>query len=98
MRQRLESAENRPLGDSPIVRTGVRLLVPFIQLFGLYIIVHGHYVITSYSIHYTKLYEPQIGQQPVVERRNQHPGGGKLSQQFDNGRSGPIILDFQIQA
>lgn len=43
MKQRLESAENRALGDSPIVRTGVRLLVPFIQLFGLYIIVHGHY-------------------------------------------------------
>jgi len=43
MKQRLERAGNRPLGDSPIVKTGVRLLVPFIQLFGLYIIVHGHY-------------------------------------------------------
>lgn len=43
MKQRQESAASRPLGDSPIIRTGVRLLVPFIQLFGLYIIAHGHY-------------------------------------------------------
>ncbi|WP_432823174.1 MnhB domain-containing protein [Trichloromonas sp.] len=38
-----ERAENRPVGDSLIVQTGVRLLVPFLQLFGLYVIVHGHY-------------------------------------------------------
>jgi multicomponent Na+:H+ antiporter subunit B len=38
-----ERAENRPVGDSPIVQTGVRLMVPFLQLFGLYVIVHGHY-------------------------------------------------------
>ncbi|MEZ4485337.1 MAG: MnhB domain-containing protein [Syntrophotaleaceae bacterium] len=25
------------------MRTSVRLLVPFIQLYGLYVIVHGHY-------------------------------------------------------
>ncbi|MDX9708138.1 MAG: Na(+)/H(+) antiporter subunit B [Trichloromonas sp.] len=43
MKRRLERAAEQPLGDSAIVRTGVRLLVPFIQLFGLYIIVHGHY-------------------------------------------------------
>jgi multicomponent Na+:H+ antiporter subunit B len=36
-------AENRPTGDSMIVKTGVRMLVPFVQLFGLYVIVHGHY-------------------------------------------------------
>jgi multicomponent Na+:H+ antiporter subunit B len=36
-------ADNRPVGDSQIVKGGVRLMVPFIQLFGLYIIVHGHY-------------------------------------------------------
>ena len=26
-----------------ILRTAVRMLIPFIQLFGLYVIVHGHY-------------------------------------------------------
>ena len=31
------------LGESLIIQTAVRLLVPFIQLFGLYVIVHGHY-------------------------------------------------------
>ncbi len=36
-------AVNRPVGDSMIVKSGVRLLVPFVQLFGLYVIVHGHY-------------------------------------------------------
>jgi len=30
-------------GESLIIQTSVRLLVPFIQLFGLYVIVHGHY-------------------------------------------------------
>ncbi len=29
--------------DSVIVRTGVRLLAPLVQLFGLYVIFHGHY-------------------------------------------------------
>ncbi|MEJ2201805.1 MAG: MnhB domain-containing protein [Desulfuromonadaceae bacterium] len=43
MKQLQARADNRPLGDSLIVQTGVRLLVPFIQLFGLYVIVHGHY-------------------------------------------------------
>lgn len=38
-----EHAANRPVGDSPIVKTSVRLLVPFVQMFGLYVIVHGHY-------------------------------------------------------
>lgn len=33
----------RPVGDNLIIQTAVRLLVPFIQLFGLYVIVHGHY-------------------------------------------------------
>lgn len=31
------------LGESLIIQTAVRMLVPFIQLFGLYVIVHGHY-------------------------------------------------------
>ncbi len=38
-----ERARTRPLGESLIIQASVRLLVPFIQLFGLYVIVHGHY-------------------------------------------------------
>jgi multicomponent Na+:H+ antiporter subunit B len=30
-------------GDNLILQTTIRLTVPFIQLFGLYVIVHGHY-------------------------------------------------------
>jgi multicomponent Na+:H+ antiporter subunit B len=30
-------------GEDLIIKTSVRFLVPFIQLFGLYVIVHGHY-------------------------------------------------------
>ena len=30
-------------GEDLIIKISVRLLVPFIQLFGLYVIVHGHY-------------------------------------------------------
>ena len=30
-------------GEDLIIKTAVRMLVPFIQLFGLYVIVHGHY-------------------------------------------------------
>ncbi len=29
--------------DSLILQTAIRLVVPFIQLFGMYVIVHGHY-------------------------------------------------------
>lgn len=36
-------AEGRKVGESLIVQTAVRILVPFIQIFGLYVIVHGHY-------------------------------------------------------
>jgi multicomponent Na+:H+ antiporter subunit B len=36
-------AAGRKVGESLIIQTAVRLLVPFIQLFGLYVIVHGHY-------------------------------------------------------
>ena len=43
MRLLQERASSRPLGDSLIVQTSVRLLVPFVQMFGLYVIVHGHY-------------------------------------------------------
>lgn len=31
------------VGESLIIQTAVRIMVPFIQLFGLYVIVHGHY-------------------------------------------------------
>ena len=30
-------------GEDLIIKTAVRLMVPFAQLFGLYVIVHGHY-------------------------------------------------------
>lgn len=30
-------------GESLIITTSARILAPFIQLFGLYVIVHGHY-------------------------------------------------------
>ncbi len=43
MKRLQEIARSRGLGESLIIQTAVRLLVPFIQLFGLYIIVHGHY-------------------------------------------------------
>lgn len=43
MKQLQERAALNPAGDSLIIRTAVRLLVPFIQLYGLYVIVHGHY-------------------------------------------------------
>ncbi len=38
-----DRTRDRLAGEDLIVRTAVRLLVPFIQLFGLYVIVHGHY-------------------------------------------------------
>lgn len=38
-----ERAASRAIGDSQIVKVSARLLVPFIQMFGLYVIVHGHY-------------------------------------------------------
>jgi multicomponent Na+:H+ antiporter subunit B len=38
-----ERSRSRGAGDNLIIQTAVRLLVPFIQLFGLYVIVHGHY-------------------------------------------------------
>ncbi|MDK2848310.1 MAG: multicomponent Na+:H+ antiporter subunit [Desulfuromonadales bacterium] len=43
MKRLQEQARGRDIGDNLIIRTAVRLLVPFIQLFGLYVIVHGHY-------------------------------------------------------
>jgi multicomponent Na+:H+ antiporter subunit B len=36
-------AQARKVGESIITQTAVRILVPFIQIFGLYVIVHGHY-------------------------------------------------------
>lgn len=37
-----ERAARRRLGESLITQISVRILVPFIQLYGLYIIAHGH--------------------------------------------------------
>jgi len=38
-----DRTERQKIGESLIIQTAVRILVPFIQLFGLYVIVHGHY-------------------------------------------------------
>jgi len=38
-----EKYQVRGLGQDLIIQTAVRLMVPFIQIFGLYVIVHGHY-------------------------------------------------------
>ena len=43
MKQLQERFGQNPEGDNLIIRTAVRLLVPFIQLYGMYVIVHGHY-------------------------------------------------------
>ncbi len=43
MKHLQEKAQSKPLGESLIVQTAVRMMIPFIQLFGLYVIVHGHY-------------------------------------------------------
>ena len=34
--------QDRPIGPSLIIEMGVRIMIPFIQLFGLYVIAHGH--------------------------------------------------------
>jgi len=34
--------QDRPIGPSLIIEVGVRVMIPFIQLFGLYVIAHGH--------------------------------------------------------
>lgn len=33
----------KPGSSGPIVKISVRIMIPFIQLFGLYVIAHGHY-------------------------------------------------------
>ncbi|WP_226989397.1 Na(+)/H(+) antiporter subunit B [Desulfuromonas sp. TF] len=38
-----ERARTRAVGESLIIQTAVRVMVPFVQIFGLYIVVHGHY-------------------------------------------------------
>jgi multicomponent Na+:H+ antiporter subunit B len=43
MKQVQERARERAIGESLIIQASVRLLIPFIQLFGLYVIAHGHY-------------------------------------------------------
>lgn len=35
--------QDRPIGPSLIIEMAVRVMIPFIQLFGLYVIAHGHY-------------------------------------------------------
>jgi multicomponent Na+:H+ antiporter subunit B len=43
MKRIREKAEQLELGDNQIIRSTARLMVPFTQLFGMYVIVHGHY-------------------------------------------------------
>ncbi len=43
MKRIQEKAAQRAFGDNQIIRVSARMMVPFIQLFGLYVIVHGHY-------------------------------------------------------
>lgn len=38
-----ERTQKQKIGESLIIKTAVRMMVPFVQLFGLYVIVHGHY-------------------------------------------------------
>lgn len=38
-----DRANAKALGESLIIKTAVRFMVPFAQLFGLYVIAHGHY-------------------------------------------------------
>jgi multicomponent Na+:H+ antiporter subunit B len=43
MKEIREKSQLREFGDNQIIRSTARLMVPFIQLFGMYVIVHGHY-------------------------------------------------------
>lgn len=38
-----ERARGGDMGEDLIIRTSVRMLVPFVQLFSLYVLAHGHY-------------------------------------------------------
>lgn len=38
-----ERIQGKKFGESLVIQTSIRMMVPFIQLFGLYVIVHGHY-------------------------------------------------------
>jgi multicomponent Na+:H+ antiporter subunit B len=38
-----ERARGKSVGESLIIQMSVRFMTPFIQLFGLYVIAHGHY-------------------------------------------------------
>jgi multicomponent Na+:H+ antiporter subunit B len=42
MKKDFSLPQDRPIGPSLIIEVGVRVLIPFIQLFGLYVIAHGH--------------------------------------------------------
>jgi len=35
--------QDRPIGPSLIIELSARIMIPFIQLFALYVIAHGHY-------------------------------------------------------
>lgn len=43
MKELQERARQGKLGEDLIIRISVSLLVPFIQLFSLYVLAHGHY-------------------------------------------------------
>ena len=42
MKKDFSLPQDRPIGPSLIIEMGVRVMIPFIQLFGLYVIAHGH--------------------------------------------------------
>ena len=42
MKKEYSLPQDRPIGPSLIIEMGVRVMIPFIQLFGLYVIAHGH--------------------------------------------------------
>ncbi len=43
MKKEYSLPQDRPIGPSLIIEVAVRVMIPFIQLFGLYVIAHGHY-------------------------------------------------------
>lgn len=43
MKSAQEHGGDKLIGESPIIQMSVRLMTPFIQLYGLYVIAHGHY-------------------------------------------------------
>ncbi|HQL90800.1 MAG TPA: Na(+)/H(+) antiporter subunit B [Syntrophales bacterium] len=43
MKEHYTLPQDRPIGPSLIIELSCRIMIPFIQLFALYVIAHGHY-------------------------------------------------------